>query len=232
MPIRRRFEQKLDELRDEILRMGGLVDEELKLALSALARLDTDLANKVFAADKEVNAARFTIEEKCFALIVTQQPAARDLRAIVAVMNMIVDLERMGDQAKGIAKVIPRLIKSPDQTRLPELKQMGDMVGLMLRQGMQAYADGNVELAKVVAGQDDEVDRLYANVFTQIMERMSEEKIQQKIEAAYEVLRAARELERFGDLATNIAERVIYIGTGHLYEINVDPDDILDEYLD
>ena len=232
MPIRRRFEQKLDELRDEILRMGGLVDEELKLALSALARLDTDLANKVFAADKEVNAARFAIEEKCFALIVTQQPAARDLRAIVAVMNMIVDLERMGDQAKGIAKVIPRLIKSPDQTRLPELKQMGDMVGLMLRQGMQAYADGNVELAKVVAGQDDEVDRLYANVFTQIMERMSEEKMQQKIEAAYEILRAARELERFGDLATNIAERVIYIGTGHLYEINVDPDDILDEYLD
>ena len=89
MQIRERFQQKLNELRDEILKMGSMVDEELKLALSALEKLDPDLARQVFAADKAVNAVRYSIEEKCFALIVTQQPAASDLRAIVAVMIAI-----------------------------------------------------------------------------------------------------------------------------------------------
>ena len=232
MPMRERFERKLTELRDEILKMGSMVDEELKLALDALAKLDVDLARQVYEADKAVNAKRFAIEEECFALIVTQQPAARDLRAIVAVMNMIVDLERMGDQAKGIAKVVPHMIQYPGQSQPAELKQMGDMVGVMLRQSMTAYAHHNVDLAKLVTKQDDEVDKLYARLFTQIMHQMAETGNPDRVEASYESLRAARELERYGDLATNIAERVIYIATGSLHEANVDPDDILDQYLD
>jgi phosphate transport system protein len=232
MPMRERFERKLTELRDDILTMGSMVDEELMLALTALKSLDTDLALQVYDADKAVNAKRFAIEEECFALIVTQQPAARDLRAIVAVMNMIVDLERMGDQAKGIAKVIPHMMQFPDQVQPAELQQMGDMVGLMLRQSMTAYAHNNVDLAKLVTKQDDEVDKLYAQLFTQIMKQMADTGNPDKVEASYEILRAARELERYGDLATNIAERVIYVATGSLHEANVDPDDILDRYLD
>jgi phosphate transport system protein len=228
MPMRERFERKLSELRDDILTMGSMVDEELTLALTALH----DLALQVYDADKAVNAKRFAIEEECFALIVTQQPAARDLRAIVAVMNMIVDLERMGDQAKGIAKVIPHMMQFPDQVQPAELQQMGDMVGLMLRQSMTAYAHNNVDLAKLVTKQDDEVDKLYAQLFTQIMKQMADTGNPDKVEASYEILRAARELERYGDLATNIAERVIYVATGSLHEANVDPDDILDRYLD
>jgi phosphate transport system protein len=221
--MRERFERKLNELRDDILKMGSMVEEELKLALRALEALDTNLACQVFDADTAVNAMRFSIEEKCFELIVTQQPAAGDLRAIVAVMNMIVDLERMGDQAKGIAKVISHMVvKYPNRSQPPELEQMGDMVGIMLRQSMTAYAHNNVDLAELVASQDDEVDRLYARVFTQIMEQMAQTKNPDKVEASYEILRAARELERFGDLATNIAERVIYRVTGKLHEVNVD----------
>ena len=231
MQMRERFEKKLNELRDEILTMGVMVDEELKLALQALESIDIDLAHEVYKADKDVNARRFAIEEQCFALIVTQQPAARDLRAIVAVMNIIVDLERMGDQAKGIAKVVLHMIENAGQTLPPELKQMGNMVGLMLRQSMAAYAQNNIELAKVVINQDDEVDKLFAELFTQVMARMAETESTEKIEASYEVLRAARELERYGDLATNISERVIYIATGSLHEENVDPDDILEQYL-
>ena len=230
MPMRTRFEQKLTELRDEILKMGSMVDEELKLALEALDKLDEDLAHQVYDADKAVNAMRFDIEEQCFALIVTQQPAAGDLRAIVAVMNMIVDLERMGDQAKGIAKVILHMTR-PTKSQPVELKQMGNIVGMMLRNSMKAYAQNNVELAKLVIPQDDEVDELYAQLFTQIMQQMAETKKQDKVEANYELLRAARELERFGDLATNVAERVIYIATGSVYEANVDQDDVLDQYL-
>jgi len=225
MVMRERFEKKLNELRDDILKMGSMVEEELDLALDALESLDMDLGKQVFEADREVNAMRFAIEEKSFALIVTQQPAARDLRAIVAVMNMIVDLERMGDQAKGIARIIPHLIKYPKRSQYPKLKQMGAMVSAMLRQSMTAYTNSNVDLAKMVAAQDDEVDGLYARIFTEVMEKMAETKKQKKVEASYEILRAAQKLERFGDLATNIAERVIYLETGKLHEINIELDE-------
>jgi len=223
--MRELFNQKLNDLRDDILKMGSMVEDELKLALEALEQLDTNLANQVFEADAAVNEMRFSIEDKCFELIVTQQPAARDLRAIVAVMNMIVDLERMGDQTKGIAKIIPHLIEYPKHPQPPELKQMGEMVGKMLNESMIAYAQKDIELAQLVADQDDQVDGLYARIFTQIMEAMADTKKQKKVEASYEILRSARELERFGDLATNVAERVIYIVTGSLYEININQDD-------
>ncbi len=225
--MRKQFETKLNELRDEILKMGQMVGEELNLALRALDKVDREMARQVIEADAAVNAQRFLIEEKCVELIATQQPAARDLRAIVAVMNMIVDLERMGDQAKGIAKVIPHLTEFPKGVDASELKQMGSLVGAMLRQGLEAYADNNISLAELTAKQDDEVDKLFSRFFARIIENMADTKKQKVVQASYEVLRAAQELERFGDLATNIAERVVYIGTGKLHEVNVETDDVV-----
>lgn len=220
--VRAHFDRKLNDLRDAILLMGSRVEEEMKLALEALASLNLDKANEVYAADRAVNRLRFEIEEQCFSLIVTQQPAARDLRTIMTAMNVIVDLERMGDQAKGIAKVIPHLIKQPLVERPPELKQMGDLVSRMLNQVLLAYARTNVDLARLIAHQDDEVDTLYAQVFGKIMVQMAQTNNPGQIEASYELLRVARELERFGDLVTNVAERIIYQETGTLEEINVD----------
>ena len=222
MTVRAHFERKLNELSDEILLMGRLVEDELKLALAAFNELDAAKAKEVSAADRVVNRTRFDIEEKCFSLIVTQQPAARDLRAITTAMNIIVDLERMGDQAKGIAKVVPRLIATPVSAIPPELALMGDQVGKMLSQVMLAFAHNNADLARLVAGQDDEVDAMYARVFTQIMGQMADAASADKVEAAYELLRVARELERFGDLVTNVGERIVYLETGSLEEINVD----------
>jgi phosphate transport system protein len=217
--MRRRFDDKLNEIHDDILRMGSIVEEELTLALKALKKRDTGLAQQVIVTDDTVNELRFAIENKCVELIATQQPAASDLRAIVAVMNMIVDLERMGDQAKGVAKLIPALEETPGKwARSEELQEMGRLVGLMLKQAMTAYATNNIELAGLIADQDDEVDNLYAQIHAQVMENMAETTKQKKVEASYDVLRAARELERFGDLATNVAERVIYIATGQTYE--------------
>jgi phosphate transport system protein len=222
--MRDRFDRKLNELRDDILKMGSMVEDELKLALKAYEALDTALAHQVYDADKAVNEMRFVIEEKCFELIVTQQPAARDLRAIVAVMNMIVDMERMGDQAKGIARIIGRLVEHPKRPQPPEFKQMGHLVIGMLHQTLTAYAQNDVALAQLVAGQDDEVDALYAQVYTQIMDSMAQTKKADKVQASYDVLRSARELERFGDLATNVAERVIYIVTGKIADTNINRD--------
>lgn len=229
MPIRERFMRKLGELQADILKMGNMVDDQLTLALEALENLDLEKAQEVILLDKQVNEARFSIEEDCFTLIVTQQPAAGDLRRVVAAMNIIVDLERMGDQAKGIAKVIPYILKYPHHSQPAELQQMGRMVDNMLSQAMQAYARENVDLAGAVIKQDDEVDALYARVFSQVMYFMADTKKAKRVEAAYEILRAARELERFGDLATNIAERTIYQVTGSMEEINVDRDDAAEE---
>ena len=222
MTIRERFEQQLEELRDSILLMGKLVEEELVLALQALENLDRATTDQVYAIDAKVDEMRHDLEETSFGVIVTQQPAARDLRAVVAVMNMIVDLERMGDQAKGIAKAVRHMLGQEVQPQPPELRLMGNLGLQMLRQAMTAYQSDNVELAQLVAGQDDEMDKMFAGVFTQVMAQMAESGQKDQVQASYELLRAARELERFGDLATNIAERVIYRVTGQYKELNVE----------
>ena len=222
MNLRHYFHEQLNELRDEILLMGSRVREELRIALDALATLDPEKAQAVFAADVVVNSMRFRVEEKCFTLIVTQQPAGSDMRNIMAAMNVIVDLERMGDQAKGIAKVVPHLLRNPPQERPPELQEMGEVVGQMLDDALLAYARNDVELATDVAGRDDRVDRLYSQVFNKALQQMAVSGTTERAESAYETLRVARELERFGDLATNVAERIIYLVTGTLHEINVD----------
>lgn len=225
MHTRERFHRKLTELRADILKMGSQVEAELALAMRAFDERSADLSRQVYQADEAINQARFQIEERCLTLIVTQQPMAGDLRMIVAAINMIVDLERMGDQAKGIAKVVPHLANHPDQQSPAELARMAQLVSSMLHRAMMAYANEDATLARTVASEDDDVDRLYAGVFNQIMYRLAQVREPEKAEAIYELLRAARELERFGDLATNVAERVIFLVTGHMDEVNVDRDD-------
>ncbi|MCB0168210.1 MAG: phosphate signaling complex protein PhoU [Anaerolineae bacterium] len=220
--MREKFEGQLNRLRDDILTMGSMVEEELSLALKAMDKLDFSLARKVYAADKAVNEKRFAVEEECTMIISTQQPNARDLRAIIAVMNMIVDLERMGDQAKGIAKAVLHLEDNPTQSQPSELAEMGAIVTEMLRQVMTAYATRDLDLAQQIPNRDNDIDELYAQLFTRMMVRMARAESPDKCETNYEFLRMARELERFGDLITNVAERIIYITTGLMHEVNTD----------
>lgn len=222
MSIRDRFARELDDLRTDILAMSRLVDDEMALAMDALTDLDLTKATAVFALDERVNATRFAIEEHCIVLIGTQQPMASDLRCVVTAMNIIVDLERMGDHAKGIAKVIPHML-AYQQIELPG--ELGEMAGLargMLGEVMSAYEQGNAGLAAAITRQDDVIDALYAQVFKGIMVRLAQSNDVGQVEATYETLRVARELERFGDLATNICERVIYGMTGAMRETNVE----------
>ena len=223
--MRKQFENKLHELQNEILKMGHMVEKQLQLALKALETVDKGLAHQVIHADAAVNAQRFFIEEKCVELIATQQPAARDLRAIVAVMNMIVDLERMGDEAKEIAGGVLRLAEHPKGSQPTELKQIGEMVGALLSQVLAAYVENTALLAEVIGKQNRDVHDLYSRLFSHIIENMAETKKRKRVLEAYEILRAAQKLERIGDLATNIAERVIYVATGKLQEIHVEPDE-------
>ncbi|MCB9077824.1 MAG: phosphate signaling complex protein PhoU [Anaerolineaceae bacterium] len=232
MTTREHFSQDLRQMRADTLKMGELVDKEITMALEALARVDMHLAHDVRELDEQVNQARFALEEKCTVLLATQQPFAGDLRRIVAAMHIFVDLERMGDQAKGIAKIIPRLNGKPHLNQPSELHMMGELGVSMLRDCLQAYDELDIDLAKLVIYRDEAVDKLYANLYTQTMFDLVGANNSAKTEACYQLLRAGRELERFADLATNIAERVIYIATGHLEEGNLDHDDVLDKHID
>lgn len=226
MQLREHFEQQLRELRIETMALGRQVIEQLRHAMDALAKRDMEFAQRVRKADKEVNQARFAIEERCIELLATQQPSAGDLRRIVAVMNAIVDLERVGDHAKSIAKIVPHLHAHPDVAVPTELNTIYQQAYAQIRDAMYAYTNDDVTLAKQVCAADDHLDHLYAQFYTVMIKDALQ--ISEHVEIDYQLLRAARELERVGDLATNIAERVIYIVTGDLHDENFDPDDALD----
>ena len=223
MPPRRYFDQELDQLRSRVLELGQLVETEVQQALQALETLDKEFAQQIIASDQAVNDLRFTIEDDCFKLIATQQPAASDLRTIVAVMNIIVDLEQIGDKAKDIAETISQVKRYEKAGQPSELKAMGDLVLSMLKQSLQAYADGDIELAKQIASREVEVDQMMELVVNEVIERMAKAKKEKKVTASVGILGAAQQLERIGDLITNVVERVIYIATGSVEELNVDP---------
>jgi phosphate transport system protein len=222
MSPRKSFEQRLNQLRGTLLTMADLVDQELTLALEALEKKDLELAQQVFALDEQVNALRYENERTALLLISTQQPMARDARFILASLFMNVILERMGDKAKSVAKAIPHILLRPNLTIPGELRQMAELGLLMMRDAMQAYVDEDATLALEVAGRDDEVDRLYGETFFSVLARLAKTKKPDKVEAIYELMRIARDLERFADYATDLAERVDFIVTGHLAEFNVE----------
>lgn len=216
MQLRERFHRQLNELRSEILSMGSQVEEQLHLALAALSTLDDEKIQAIYALDEEVNRRRYAVEDSCFNLIATQHPTASDLRLILSALAMAVDLERMGDQTKGIAKAMRHLRRLPATRRPALLEQMGLAGGRMLRQAMTAYAESNAEIARTVPPLDEEVDNQYARIYADLMMQMAQSDTTDEVEAIYEILRSARELERFGDLAANVAEQVVYLVTGSL----------------
>ncbi len=222
MSPRKSFEQRLEQLRSTLIAMSELVEQELSTAMDALERKDVELAQEVFAMDERVNNLRYDNERTALLLISTQQPMARDARFILASLFMNVILERMGDKAKSVAKAIPYILQRPNLTISPELRQMADMGQAMLRDAMQAYAAEDVTLALQVAARDDDVDQLYGETFFSVLARMAKTKKPDKVEAIYELMRIARDLERFADYATDLAERVDFMVTGQLAEVNVD----------
>lgn len=214
--IRQEFRRALDDLRDQIVTMGSYVQEQLRVAAEALDTLDLNKAAQVAAFDRNVNELRFTIEDHCFTLVATQAPTASDLRMIFAAVNMIVDLERMGDQTKGVAKLIPDFKSQISVVRPPELTQMAHRVGIMLDDALRAYAESDVEASRAIPPRDDEIDTLFASIFTQTMFALAQTDDPARVQVIYNVLRAAREFERFGDLVANFSERSIYLVTGVL----------------
>jgi len=221
MKLRERFEQDLRDLRQQVIDMAQLVYDQLVLALQGMETLEPGVTERVFAMDEKVNETRYKIEGRCFRLIATQQPTARDLRFVIAAMNIIIDLERMGDKAKDLAESFAQLQRSRKTAHNAELERMTKLVKLMLQSGIQAYANDDIVLAQQVIERDAELDALFAEVLEKAIENAAKSQKERKITAAFGVMRAAQNLERVGDLATNVAERIIYTVTGTIQEMNI-----------
>ena len=213
------LDHDLGVVQDDLLRLGSQIDTAIDRALQALANRDTNLARQIVADDAQVNALRFQIEEECFTLIATQQPAARDLRRIVAAMNMVSDLERMADHAAGIAEIVLRMGDEPLLKPLIDMPRMVEECREMLRQALDAYVRHDAELARSVALRDDVIDGLYKQIFRELLSFMIEDP--RTTTRALYLLFAAHNLERIGDHITNIAERVIFMASGQMRELNV-----------
>ena len=219
--IRATFDQELQDLRDDVLRLGSMVDTAINRSIQALKERDKDLAQQIIADDETINELRFKVEEDCVSIIARQQPAARDLRFIVAAMNIVLELERMGDYAAGIATIVVRMGDQPLLKPLIDLPRMAQISQDMLRQSLDALTSGNPEHALAITRIDDEVDLLYNQIFRELVSYMIEDP--RTVTRAMYLLFCAHNVERIADRVTNICERVIFVATGRMEEIPSDP---------
>jgi phosphate transport system protein len=206
------FEQHLRELQDHVLAMGSMVETALYRSMEALKNRDLDLAKRVMEDDRLIDAKRYEIEEEAIDLIVTQQPIAGDLRIIVAVLNIIVDLERIGDHAEGIGKITIMIGDEPPLKPLIDLPRMAELTGGMLRRTLQAFIHHDAETANKICSEDDAIDNLYDQVFRELVLFMVTDP--KTVTRATRLIWVAHNLERSADRVTNIAERIIYVVTG------------------
>jgi phosphate transport system protein len=219
MRTRTGFDREIQLLQEEIVLMGSMVKKQIERSIAALKTLDHEAARRVVEADKEVDQMRTQIEERSVYLIATQQPMASDLRIIVACLNMIVDIERMGDHAEGIAKIVLRHDDQPLLKPLIDIPRMAQLASDMLDQALKAFVAHDADAARRVAKLDDDVDALYEQVYRELLTYMISDP--RTIDRATWLLWVAHNLERIADRATNICERVIFLVTGKMEEANV-----------
>ena len=221
--IRKTFEHELQEVKDEILVLGSMVEQSILDSVEALKKRDIEAAKNILKADRDINKKRFEIENKLMVLIATQQPMAHDLRLLASSMEIISELERMGDYAKGIANINIRMGDQPLLKPLIDVPRMAQKDVDMLHRALTAFVNEDVEAAKAIPIEDDEVDALYNQVYRELMTFVITDP--KSIERANWLLWVAHNLERVADRVTNICERTVFIATGELSEIKNSDDD-------
>lgn len=209
----KQFDAELEDIRARVLQMGGLVESQIIRAMRGLGEADLTLLDQVIGADTRVNASEVALDEACSHIIAKRQPAAVDLRMIMAVIKTITDLERIGDEAKKIAKMA-RKIHSAESSFAPrvELRHVADLAVAMLRQALDAFARLDVNAAADVVRQDKQVDAEFKGILRQIITFMMEDA--RTISRGLEIIFIAKAIERIGDHAKNISEYVVYLVKG------------------
>jgi phosphate transport system protein len=216
---RETFDKKLREMQDDVLIMGSMVEKAIQRSMDALRARDAALSNAVINEDRLINAKRYEIEEKCIHTIALQQPMAADLRVLVAVLFIATELERMADHAEGIARINLMLGEEPLDGGLADIGEMADRASDMLRRALTAFVERDPAAARLICDEDDTIDALYDASYHALIQRMVQ--TPSAIQRTTYLIWACHNLERIADRVTNICERIIFMVTGELEEINV-----------
>lgn len=224
--MERTLDQHLSRIRQQLLRMGGLVEQMIDQAVQSLLQRDSALAEEVPIQDEEVDQLEMELDELCNTVLVRNQPAAIDLRFLVAVMKINNDLERMGDSAVNIVQSVLQLNEQPPLKPYIDLPRMSERVQEMVRHSLDAFVNRDADLARRVLASDDEIDGLYKQIFRELLTFMIEDP--KSVSRALHLLLIARNLERIADHATNISEDVIYYVEGRDVRHSVESKDVED----
>ena len=216
---RERFDRQLQLLLDQVLVLGSMVEQAVLNSLVALKRRDLTAARRIYEQDQKINEKRYSIESECVTLIATQQPMARDVRFLAAILEIITELERIGDYAKGICKINLRLsVETIDPIILNDLQLMAKLGLDMLRRSLDAFVAGDEQIAREIADQDNDVDQLYNQMYTKLVDQMIADPA--SADRANHMMWAAHNLERMADRVTNICERIVFVATGEMSELD------------
>jgi phosphate transport system protein len=216
---RETFERQLQTLLDQVLVLGSMVEQAVLDSLDTLKRRDLAEARRIYDADLQINEKRYAIESGCVTLIATQQPMARDVRFLAAILEIITELERIGDYAKGICKITQLVSEEEiEPVLIYNLQQMASYGLDMLRRALDAFVSGDAEAAREIPAEDSKVDALYNQIYHKLMEQMAADIT--TIDHANHIMWAAHNLERMSDRVTNICERIIYVATGEMKELD------------
>ena len=216
----RHYEQELQELKDKLLLLGGMVEEMIGSAMRSLLDRDPDLARRVIDSDPRVDAAELEIDHHCLNLLALRQPAASDLRFIATALKIVTDLERIGDTAVNLAERSIELNEEPPLKPYIDIPRMAILSSTMLREALDAFVRHDAAAARSIVSRDDEVDNLNKQLFRELVSYMIEDP--HTITRAMELILVARNLERVADLATNIAEEVVFITEARIIKHHAD----------
>jgi phosphate transport system protein len=201
---RETFERELQDLKNQLLILGSMVEQAVRGAVESLKLRDLDSARRIYTDDQKINEKRYEIEQNCLVLIATQQPMARDLRMLAAILEVNTELERIGDYAKGICKINLMLGSEPLVKPLIDIPYMADLGLDMLHRALGAFVSGDADTARLIPDEDDQVDELYNRVCSDLLEMM-----------------IVNPLERLADRVTNICERTVFLATGEIIELDL-----------
>ncbi len=218
------LDQTISSLKQEILEIEKMVSIATTDAVAALIDKDLDKSRQVYLGDQAINAKRFTVENECLIVIATQQPLATDLRVLASILEIVTELERMGDYAKGIAKI--NMITKDSSHNLPiinRLKEMAEITVGLLHRAVEAFVAVDVDTSRSLPEEDDAVDAIFNEIYTGLVENMMEDR--SLVAYANHMQWAAHNLERMSDRVTNICERTIFVGTGEMNELEESDDE-------
>jgi phosphate transport system protein len=217
---RKEFDQELHTLEERLRKLGRMVEEALVTSVDALKRRDLEMAQQIIEADHTVNDRRFAIEHETLVVIARQQPMAVDLRTLAAILEIATELERIGDYAKGISRITIKMGIEPFVKPLIDIPRMAEKARNMLHRALQAFFERNVELARAVPAEDDEIDALYGQIYRDLTAHIIDDP--KLVDRVSYLIWVAHNLERAADRVVNICERVIFTVTGELVEFDAD----------